>query len=119
MKNKCRENSAPLQNSLHLEDRNLELLLLASHPTVGVGLVTASLVVSVLPVLLGTLGSEGCVALGLVPTALLHAGPVLEDGDDAGLAVVLERSRVALEGNIAVVVGVTSEEILLGVCGLG
>lgn len=107
----------PLQDSLQLKNRDLEVLLLAGHPTAGV-VVDTLLVVRVLPVLLATLGSKGGVALALVPSALLDAAPVLEDRDDARLAVVSEGGRVCGGGDLALVVGLAVEEVILGGGGL-
>lgn len=108
----------PLQDSLQLENRNLEILLLAGHSAAGV-VVHSLLVMSVLPVLLAALRGEGRVALGLVPSALLDTAPVLEDRDDARLAVVSKGGRVCGGGDLALVVSLAVEEVLLGGGGLG
>lgn len=101
----------PLQDGADLEDGGLEGGLLAGDLLVGVGLGTA-VVVGVLPVLLLALELNISVALGLEAATLLEAAPRLDDGELARLAVKGERGGVALEGNVAVVVGGAVEEVV-------
>lgn len=90
-----------LQDCAHLENGDREGGLCAS---LGLGRRVA--------VRLGL--GRGPVANGLEPTTLLDAGPVLEDGDDALLVVVLEGGRVGSVGDLAGVVGLAVKEGLLG-----